>query len=85
MHINFGRRTFAEQKVLYDKYGPGRAARPGTSRHETGLAADVVSKRASWLNAGDIRGFRAAAKKNGISLPVRGEKWHVERGNVWNA
>ena len=85
LHVNFGRRSRAEQQALWDKYGSPRAARPGTSRHETGLAADVVSRLASWRNAGDIRGFRVAARRHGLCLPVGGETWHVERGNTWRA
>lgn len=85
MHVNYGKRTYAEQAALYRKYGPGRAARPGTSRHETGMAADVVFHKARWRNIGASSKARAAMRKNGLCLPVRGEQWHVERGNTWRA
>ena len=85
LHVNYGKRTRAEQQALWDKYGPPRAARPGTSRHETGLAADVVFSKARWRNVGDSRAMRAALKKHGLSLPVSNEKWHVEKGTTWRA
>lgn len=81
LHINFGKRTYAEQKALFDKYGYPRAAKPGTSRHETGNAADVVTQ--GNRNIGDVKGSGKALRKHKLCLPVKGEKWHVERGNVW--
>jgi hypothetical protein len=85
MHVNYGKRTYAEQAALYRKYGPGRAARPGTSRHETGLAADVVFHAARWRNIGASDSARAAMKRYGLCLPVAGEPWHVEKGNIFRA
>ena len=85
LHVNFGLRTYAEQKALWDKYGAPRAARPGTSRHETGLAADVVSNRLKWMNLGQIPGARKAMRKHGLGLPVPGESWHTEMTSVFNA
>lgn len=84
IHVNYGKRTYAEQKMLWDKYGPPRAARPGTSRHETGLAADCVTYR-TRQNVGNVKRIRAAMKKHGLCLPVPNEPWHVERGSTWNA
>jgi len=85
LHVNYGKRSRAEQTVLWNKYGPPRAARPGTSRHETGLAADVVFERARWRNIGDSPAMRAAMKKNGLCLPVPNEKWHIEKGTTFRA
>ena len=39
--ITSGLRTREEQQQLYNKYGPSRAAKPGTSRHESGMAIDI--------------------------------------------
>ncbi len=36
-----GYRTFQQQVRLFNKYGPGRAAKPGTSNHGWGLALDL--------------------------------------------
>ena len=69
-----GLRTRAEQAVLYQRYlnGTGNlAARPGTSRHETGDAADLVPSTAR-----DTHG--ALARRFGLHFPVPGEPWHVE-------
>src|SRR5690242_3739120 len=43
-HITSGLRTYAEQMRLWNSRGsnPFPVARPGTSRHETGRAADVT-------------------------------------------
>lgn len=84
IHVNYGKRTYAEQLYLWNKYGPPRAARPGTSRHETGLAADCITKR-TRRNIGSVKRIRVAMKKHGLCLPVPGEPWHVERGTRWNA
>lgn len=84
IQVNYGKRTYAEQLYLWNKYGPPRAARPGTSRHETGLAADCVTF-VTKANVGNVKRIRAAMKKHGLCLPVPGEPWHVERGNTWRA
>lgn len=69
-----GLRTRAEQQALYNRYlnGTGNlAARPGTSRHESGNAADLTPS-----SARDTHG--ALARRFGLHFPVPGEAWHVE-------
>lgn len=69
-----GLRSRAEQEVLYRRYlaGTGNlAARPGTSRHESGNAADLTPS-----SARDTHG--ALARRFGLHFPVPGEAWHVE-------
>jgi hypothetical protein len=90
--IRFGKRTRAEQLALWNEFvlrnkRPPLVARPGTSRHETGRAADCqfVPKRGSMVNLGQEPGVRPAMRRHGLCLPVRGETWHAELGNVWNA
>lgn len=44
-YVKFGFRSLSEQKVLYDNYiatGENKAAPPGRSAHNYGLAIDVV-------------------------------------------
>ena len=84
IHVNYGKRTYAEQLYLWNKYGSPRAARPGTSRHETGLAADCVTKL-TRRNIGNVASIRAAMKKHGLCLPVPNEPWHVELGTTWRS
>lgn len=78
IRVREGRRTRAEQEVFYNRYlyhdGP-LAARPGTSRHETGMAADCGI---NGLDIGDYPGAVNALKHYGLGLPVPGEDWHVE-------
>lgn len=88
--VRSGKRSRAEQQVLYAKYlryGQPPTARPGTSRHETGRAADcqLVFPNGAQQNIGTGPGARAALKRHGLCLPVPGETWHVERGTTWNA
>lgn len=49
------RRSYAKQKQLYDRWRSGRspypAAVPGTSKHERGLAFDLVLNDSRWLTA----------------------------------
>ncbi|MCE9671412.1 M15 family metallopeptidase [Myxococcus stipitatus] len=78
LHITSGYRSPREQRALYEQYRKGhgnRAARPGRSNHQRGLAVDLVvggatSPRFAWLAANACRfGFRRT---------VRSEPWHWE-------
>ncbi len=85
-HINSGYRTYAEQVVLYEKYlhhNGNLAAKPGTSNHGRGAAADVSAPDKTPV--GENVNRRKTLKKLGLCLPVKGEKWHVEIGNKWRA
>ena len=75
VQVNAGFRSYDEQKALYDK-DPTKAARPGTSLHEYGLAIDINSKDADEL---DQLGLM---KKYGFTRPVGGEPWHLEPAGV---
>jgi hypothetical protein len=70
-----GYRSFNEQKRLFDT-NKGKAAPPGKSLHEYGLAIDVNS---SDLNEADKLGLLA---KYGFTRPVRSELWHIEPTGV---
>lgn len=74
-----GNRTRDEQEALYRRFlaGTGNlAAVPGTSRHETGDAADVYIDGVALAS---YPGARAKAESLGLGFPVPGEPWHVER------
>ncbi len=70
LRINSGFRTMAEQRELYNRYGPGRAAVPGYSNHQMGVAVDFhnIGGAWSWL-------ARNAARF-GWNGTVPGEPWH---------
>ena len=88
--VRSGFRSYAEQAVLYRLYQQGRgplAAKPGQSNHNRKNAADCQLEfpDGRQLNIGDDPRARALLRKRGLCLPVPGETWHVERGNVWRA
>lgn len=73
--VTSGSRTFEEQSALY-KSDPSKAARPGTSLHEHGLAIDVDP---ATLDELDKLGLM---RKYGFTRPVGGEKWHMEPAGI---
>jgi hypothetical protein len=85
--IREGNRTREEQQHFWDLFQAGkgpRAARPGTSNHEFGRAADcAVGTDRNGPDIGNVRGAREALRRRGLCLPVTGEAWHVEIGNDW--
>lgn len=76
--ISSGFRSRQEQEVLYQKYlnGTGNlAAKPGTSNHESGNAADV---QVDGQNLASNPQAKRIALELGLHFPVPGEPWHVE-------
>jgi len=69
IYVQSGGRTYAEQAYLYATKGPGIAAPPGSSKHETGMAADITPGREV---------FGAAAGQHGLAFTVPHESWHIE-------
>lgn len=72
LQVNSGLRTFKEQAYLWRTMPPGRAARPGTSRHESGFALDLQSADVNSLQKLGL------LQKYGFYKAVRGEDWHIE-------
>jgi hypothetical protein len=73
--ITSGGRSYAEQKRLWDARGsnPYPVAAPGTSRHETGRAADVV------IGGRAIQDVISEAELRAAGLnPLAGDAVHVE-------
>jgi hypothetical protein len=92
--IGEGLRSRARQQELWDQYIARNkqwplVARPGTSRHETGEAADVslfmYGRDKPFVNIGKVARARSIMRDEGLCLNVPGEPWHVEIGNVWRA
>jgi chemotaxis protein histidine kinase CheA len=72
IQINTAYRDSKEQAELFKKYGSPRAAPPGRSKHEVGLAFDMNSadaNKAVGLGLFD---------KFGFARPISAEAWHVE-------
>ena len=68
-------RTYAEQQALWNAYLRGElvatAARPGTSKHESGRAMDLSGEARAWVRAN-------GAKYGWMRDRVRNEPWHFE-------
>ena len=73
--VNEAFRSYEDQAALYAKM-PGKAAKPGNSTHEFGLALDINSEAANEL---DKLGLM---RKYGFTRPIGGETWHVEPAGV---
>jgi len=73
--MNAAVRDTAEQEKLF-RQNPKKAARPGTSLHEYGLAVDMNS---GDLDAMDDLGLM---RKYGFTRPVGGEPWHTEAAGI---
>lgn len=73
--VNEAFRSYKDQAALYAKM-PGKAAKPGNSTHEYGLALDINSDTANEL---DKLGLM---RKYGFTRPIGGETWHIEPAGV---
>lgn len=75
IQVNSGSRTSEEQARLYQA-NPDKAARPGSSLHEFGLALDIQSVA---MNELDKMGL---LRKYGFTRPIGGETWHMEPAGI---
>jgi hypothetical protein len=75
IQINSAFRSFQEQAALKQKYG-SRAAAPGSSMHNYGVAVDMNTSNANKAIRGGL------FDKYGFHRPVRGETWHVEPNKI---
>lgn len=73
--ITSGSRSRQDQERLF-KQNPNKAAKPGNSLHEFGLAVDLDS---SALNEMEKLGLM---RKYGFTRPVGGEPWHIEAAGI---
>lgn len=87
--INSGGRTYAEQAALYAAYRAGRgnlAAKPGTSLHESGIAADFGGT-AHYYSGAQHAWLRQNAAKFGWYWVGKNfsqrEDWHWEYHPEW--
>lgn len=73
VRIGSSYRSTEEQAALFARFGPGRAARPGNSNHERGLAVDlrnVHGQARTWVHDN--------AARFGLHFPYGHEPWHIE-------
>ena len=75
IQVNDGFRSYDEQARLHAKDSK-KAAPPGKSLHEFGLAMDINSGDAGKLEELGLM------KKYGFTRPVGGEPWHIEPAGV---
>ena len=83
--INSGRRTLADQARLYRMYSnqPGRAAPPGYSNHEFGIAVDLayIPRTSNCISY-----YHNTAPNYGLHFPLVNatvpEDWHIEPINI---
>lgn len=73
--VNSGSRTKEQQEALFRK-DPSKAAKPGRSLHEFGLALDVDSKILEKMEQMGLM------RKYGFTRPVGGEPWHTEPAGI---
>lgn len=73
--VNSGYRSRAQQEAEY-KANPAKAAKPGTSLHEKGLAIDVNSVTVDEMESLGLM------KKYGFTRPIGGETWHIEPAGI---
>lgn len=79
IQINSAFRDPKEQAALFAKYGSPRAARPGKSKHEVGLAVDINSADANQAISMGL------FDKYGFQRPIAAEPWHVEAKEARNS
>ena len=79
IQINSAFRDPKEQAELFAKYGSPRAARPGKSKHEVGLAIDMNSADANQATSMGL------FDKYGFQRPIASEPWHVEAKEARNS
>lgn len=88
-----GYRSEEEQAKLYQDYingvpGQARAAKPGRSKHNHGLAMDLAGpdgKTLKWSRHPEAaRWAHENAAKFGIYFPMADEEWHVQPIDGWN-
>ena len=75
IYVVSGFRTMAEQQALWNRYGAPRAARPGYSNHQTGIAFDLNT---SGFGGSVYNWLSHHAGHYGFKRTVSFEPWHWE-------
>lgn len=82
VRITSSYRSVMEQRSLFRRFGQGRAARPGESYHNYGLAVDVATSPPDALDE-----LGAIAEDHGLRWGGRftggmREPWHIDMGSI---
>ena len=75
IQVNSAFRSFQQQQEEYDK-DPSKAAKPGNSLHNFGLALDVNTNNLDELEKLGLM------RKYGFTRPIFGETWHTEPAGI---
>lgn len=75
IQVDSGYRSYDKQAALH-RQDPNKAAPPGRSLHEFGLAVDINKVDANELEKLGLM------KKYGFTRPIGGEPWHIEPAGV---
>ncbi len=75
-------RSVAEQKGLFRRFGPGRAARPGGSFHNFGLAVDIATSPADALDQVGLIAEDHGLRWGGRFTGGLREPWHIDMGSL---
>ena len=77
IYMNSAYRSLEDQKRLYQRYGAGRAAKPGRSMHGYGVAFDINSAQANELSSMGLM------DKWNFHRPIKeAEPWHIEVAGI---
>lgn len=69
-------RTYSHQAELRRKYGSGRAASPGNSKHNVAIAVDINNASRSHFSSHSA--FDRFVANHGFDRPLSHEPWHFE-------
>lgn len=80
LQVNSAYRSLDEQAHLFKTLPKGKAAAPGSSMHNFGIALDIPSAQVNQLAQNGL------LQKYGFNRPIPKEGWHIEDGdyNRWD-
>ncbi len=80
VRITSSYRSITEQKSLFRKFGAGRAAQPGQSFHNYGLAVDISASPSWGLDEVGLIAEQHGLRWGGRFTGGMREPWHIDAG-----
>ncbi len=80
VRITSSYRSIAEQKRLFARFGAGRAAQPGSSFHNYGLAVDISASPPDGLEEVGLIAEQHGLRWGGRFTGGMREPWHIDAG-----